>query len=173
MQTTLDIHTTPAEFEGWVNAYGMAKQGPRYLPDHGFGFVEPPYDRKALLHRAPDGYIYFFIDALDIDNDRLRVTAEPRNGLNPPSPALLGYFDAMVAAVKQRWPNPTEARASRESGPERGMKIGTAERVREMHRLLKSGMSQREAKGLARCDPSTYYRRCREVTGEEPIPPYT
>lgn len=54
----------------------------------------------------------------------------------------------------------------------RGMKIGTAERITEMHRLLKLGQSQRQAKKNAGCDPSTYYRHCKEVTAEDPILPY-
>lgn len=55
---------------------------------------------------------------------------------------------------------------------ERSMKLGTAERVREMHRLLKGGKSQRQAKKEARCDPSTYHQWCLTVTGEDPILPY-
>lgn len=54
----------------------------------------------------------------------------------------------------------------------RGMKAGTANRVREMHRLLAKGLSQRQAKSRSHCDPTTYYRWCLEVTGEEPIEPY-
>jgi hypothetical protein len=54
----------------------------------------------------------------------------------------------------------------------RGLKVGTAERVMEMHRLLKLGQSQRQAKKNAGCDPSTYYRHCKEVTAEDPILPY-
>jgi hypothetical protein len=55
---------------------------------------------------------------------------------------------------------------------QRGMKLGTAERVREMHRLLKRGVSHRQAKQKSHCDPSTYYRWCLKVTNEEPILPY-
>jgi hypothetical protein len=54
----------------------------------------------------------------------------------------------------------------------RGIKLGTAERVAEFHRLVKSGMSHREAKKRAHSDPSTYYRWCEEVTGEKPIESY-
>lgn len=54
----------------------------------------------------------------------------------------------------------------------RGMKLGTAERVMEFHRLVKHGLSHRQAKEQSRCDPSTYYRWCKEATGEEPIHPY-
>ncbi|MCB0079600.1 MAG: hypothetical protein KDE47_01650 [Caldilineaceae bacterium] len=58
------------------------------------------------------------------------------------------------------------------STQKRGMKVGTAERVREMHRLLKTGMSQRQARAGAQSDVATYYKYCLEVTGEEPIIPY-
>lgn len=54
----------------------------------------------------------------------------------------------------------------------RGMKAGTPERIMEFHRLVKSGKSNRQAKEQAHCDPSTYYRWCKEVTGEDPILPY-
>lgn len=54
----------------------------------------------------------------------------------------------------------------------RGMKLGTAERVREFHRLVKSGLSHRQAKKQSRCDPSTYYQWCQEATGEEPKESY-
>jgi hypothetical protein len=54
----------------------------------------------------------------------------------------------------------------------RGMKAGTENRVREAHRLMRSGLSQRQATKRAHTDPSTYKRWCKEVTGEEPIEPY-
>lgn len=72
----------------------------------------------------------------------------------------------------------TKAAAQPEAPPEDtsksrlGPKTGTLERVSEFHRLVKSGMSQRQAKAKARCDPSTYYQWCKQATGEEPIVPY-
>ncbi len=62
--------------------------------------------------------------------------------------------------------------ATKQAAGTRGMKLGTAERVREFHRLVKSGYSHRDAKKHSRCDPSTYYRWCLEATGEEPIQSY-
>lgn len=53
-----------------------------------------------------------------------------------------------------------------------GMKIGTDERVRRMHGLLKAGWSFRRAEKEAHSTTTTYRQRCREATGEDPIEPY-
>lgn len=57
-------------------------------------------------------------------------------------------------------------------GAPRGIKLGTAERVNEFHRLVKAGQSHRQAKARAHCDPATYCQWCKRVTGEDPIIPY-
>lgn len=54
----------------------------------------------------------------------------------------------------------------------RGAKAGTLERVREAHRLLKSGMSRNQAFKRARVDSRTYDQWCKEATGGEPLSPY-
>lgn len=54
----------------------------------------------------------------------------------------------------------------------RGTKVGTHDRVREAHRLLKGGMGVTKACKQAHTDTRTYYQRCEEATGEEPIVPY-
>jgi hypothetical protein len=75
-------------------------------------------------------------------------------------------------ATEMATPSDDEIERWADRETQRGMKIGTAERVTEFHRLLKSGYSQRLAKKSVRCDPSTYYQWCKEVTGEDPIEPY-
>lgn len=73
---------------------------------------------------------------------------------------------------QDRWAKPSSEVEPKREESKRGIKLGTSERVTEFHRLVKSGMSHRQAKKQAHCDPSTYYQRCKEVTGEEPIAPY-
>jgi hypothetical protein len=88
------------------------------------------------------------------------------------------YIQHMIEANKRAAESGAETANSKlnadapKQREQRGMKEGTSTRVREMHRLLKKGLSQRQAKNLSRCDPSTYYRWCLETTGEEPIEPY-
>lgn len=70
---------------------------------------------------------------------------------------------------KEPFPQPQQ---SNERLTPRGIKLGTAERLREMHRALKQGLSHRQAAKQARSDTDTYRKWCKEVTGEEPIEPY-
>lgn len=101
-----------------------------------------------------------------VDADTTKLVISRSTG----EPSVVKLYDRMIQQVMAHW-SETQMRSMGTRG-ERGMKAGTAERVREMHRLLKQGLSQRQAKERARCDPSTYHRWCFEVTGEEPIPPY-
>ena len=55
---------------------------------------------------------------------------------------------------------------------QRGAKAGTFTRVKEVHRLLKQGLSLRHACTAANTDSRTYYTHCMNATGEEPILPY-
>lgn len=82
---------------------------------------------------------------------------------------LRARIEALEKQVAERQPAPP---ANPPTTTKRGIKLGTAERVNEFHRLVKSGISHRQAKKQSRCDPTTYYQWCREVTGEEPITPY-
>lgn len=51
-------------------------------------------------------------------------------------------------------------------------KVGTLERVRMAHRYAKRGMGLVAACKKAHVDTRTYYQRCREATGEDPVIPY-
>jgi hypothetical protein len=67
-------------------------------------------------------------------------------------------------------PDAAEPEQPAEQPDERGPKAGTFERVREAHRLLKTGrFSQRDAMKRAKTDVRTYQRHCRAATGEDPI----
>lgn len=101
------------------------------------------------------------------------------------APNMQPVFEALKAHLDARGRLAAEGRTSTEADksmepesamPEgtaqRGIKIGTAARVWEYHRAMKEGLSNRAAKARSHCDPSTYYRRCKEVTGEDPIEPY-
>lgn len=52
-------------------------------------------------------------------------------------------------------------------GEQRGTNAGTAEKVREAHRRLKSGEGWKTVKRV--CSHETYMRWCLRVTGEDPI----
>ncbi|MBV7328399.1 hypothetical protein KFU94_09090 [Chloroflexi bacterium TSY] len=94
---------------------------------------------------------------------------------SPPRPNNENQIEALEQKPDSEDPTMVDSREQNEgttSINERGMKLGTSERVNEFHRLVKEGYSHRKAKKSAHCDPSTYYRWCKEATGEDPIKPY-
>jgi hypothetical protein len=79
-----------------------------------------------------------------------------------------GHFDELERQQAQQGsPSP----AGDAVGDERGPNVGTLDRVRKAHRLIKAGWSMTAACKEAHTDPRTYYYRCFRATGEEPIAP--
>lgn len=98
------------------------------------------------------------------------------------SATCVGGFEAALAEIvgyilKGQETPPTAAAelpaaVKTEGTGRRGAKVGTLDRVKEAHRLMKQGMSQRQACRAANTDSRTYYTHCMDATGEEPILPY-
>jgi len=79
------------------------------------------------------------------------------------------HFDELVSQKAQA---ESSAPTGDDESQERGPKVGTLERVREAHRLVKSGWSLTKACRRAHTDTRTYSLRCVEATGEDPVEPY-
>ena len=81
---------------------------------------------------------------------------------------LINELQRLESYGRQDAPEP-EPKESEKRGP----KVGTDDRVREMHRLLNTGLfSRRKAAEQAGTDPRTYDNHCKRVTGEDPIGPW-
>lgn len=113
--------------------------------------ANPPMGWIYLEARG-DGDTQCTVTAKDGDWPELRATWD---GLRAEL-VHLGFL-AAVSVAKER--------------DERGMNSGTPERVKAFHELVKHHKTHNEAKRKSHCDPRTYYDRCKEVTGEDPIYP--
>jgi hypothetical protein len=139
----------------------------KYMSSRNITFIDPA-DGQEREYSEPVQGITFELDPLP--NGHTRVTAQCHNqAFEGWYSYLLGLFGVQTEAEpissKSNADNPKPKK-------QRGMKVGTDARVREMHHLLKKGLSQRQAKRQSHCDPYTYYQYCLTVTGEEPIAPY-
>lgn len=141
------------EHEQWYEK--LARDGiiPVEMLEALFDTERDPLDRRATMDR-----IFGMVDEY-ADREQEKQT-------------VLGRLQKLQSDVEQLKTQTVSPTRKAETKSNRGMKAGTPERVAEFHRLVKSGMSHREAKRQAHCDPNTYYRWCLQVTGEEPTLPY-
>jgi hypothetical protein len=79
------------------------------------------------------------------------------------------HFDELVSQEAQA---ESSAPTGDDESQERGPKVGTLDRVREAHRLMKNGCPLTKACRRAHTDTRTYSLRCVEATGEDPVEPY-
>ena len=188
VKTRLDI-MPPVHFSGDREAFEELIAGFEY--EACCGIVATPSKKSSYDIRLTIGYgknrnrtsrSYVLHALSDGTSQYIKATPAPGGGLvielvgAPDGTAAGEVWAALIAYLRELgWlgPEATEpVAAAREKMPERGMKVGTGGRVREFHKLLKEGNSHRQAQKRAHCDPSTYYRHCYSVTGEEPIAPY-
>ncbi len=91
-----------------------------------------------------------------------------------PDAAELTADEWVYPLDESTWPEDTTTQGETDSGKgePRGAKVGTIDRVKEAHRLITTGLSQRQACEAAKTDSRTYQQYCKEATGEDPIPAY-
>jgi hypothetical protein len=100
------IATSVGKFESWLQEYGKWKQEWFFMGNQVW------YDRIDHLVSSSDnqdlGMIQFWVERSPDNIDLFYVSTKLYNGEMPPSDELIAYFNEMVAAIHEKWPQAPE-----------------------------------------------------------------